>query len=158
VEREVDADQIGIIEVVPITRRVGPLDGRIEVRVAEEERPPEYIEVLGRVVDPVVILPDALVLPRAANGKMIYEGCVRVWCRDGKPVAAVTASAVPDGWNVSVVADSDTLGGRMVLVSRTSPAQSPEGTFDVKLNVTLEGGLVVPITVPVHIRKETSHE
>jgi hypothetical protein len=156
-EKEQEADEprgklIGVIEVIPVTNQVGSLDGRIEVRVADETRPPDHIEVLGRVVGPMVTRPDSLVLPRTVGGQSVYEGRVTVSARDGSPVA-VTPSPAPPGWSISVTDDPGTPGGRAVLVSRTSATQPAEGPFVIRLSATLAGGKVETVEVPVLTRR-----
>lgn len=143
---------IGIIEVVPVTNRAGPLDGQIEIQVADEARRPDFIDVSGQVVGPVVARPSALVLPRSAGGKLVYAGQVRITARDGGPVVVKAAPAQPQpGWSLTVTADPDTTGGQVVAISRSSASPKAE-PFIARLNVTLTSGEVSVVEIPIHTR------
>jgi hypothetical protein len=76
---------IARLEVTAHTERSGPLDGDVEIVLANEERPPDHIPVVGDVVPSVICRPERLVLHgRRAQGAG-YSGEIHVASRHGKP-------------------------------------------------------------------------
>jgi hypothetical protein len=148
---EAQGSLIGVVEVTPIAGRAGPLDGRVEIQVADEPRSPDYINVHGELVGAVVTRPDRLVLPRAVGGKFVYEGRVSVSSRDGKPVT-VTPDAAPSGWSVRAADAATVPDVQTVVVSCSSATPPRKERFDVRLRVSLAGGGVEVVEIPVLLR------
>ncbi len=118
---------IGVVEVTPIAGRAGPLDGRVEIQVADEPRPPDYLKVHGEVVGSVLARPEGLVLPRAVGGNFVYEGRVSVTARDGR-VVAVT----PDPRRVERLGRGSPRGARRPDGRRFLPFGHPSNAFGAK--------------------------
>lgn len=92
---------IARLEVVGQTALPGPLDGRIEVSLAGEERRPDIIPVFGEVVHTVECRPEKLILPRRAGDRLVYSGQLLLRHRDGRSIK-VEVEHVPSGITAKV--------------------------------------------------------
>lgn len=93
---------IGRIEIVVSTELAGEVDGGVQIHLANVQKKPDAITVIGKVAAPIEISPTLLVLPRASTKGPIYEGtCV---CRStSEQPLSVTLKSVPPGLTVEVL-------------------------------------------------------
>jgi hypothetical protein len=90
---------IGRIEVSAITTNPGPLDGEIQVFLANESRRPDRISVVGNVTAPVELCPSVVVLPRRSKEGPVYSAECLCQSSLGKPVH-ISLEECPPGVHV----------------------------------------------------------
>ena len=73
------------------------MDGEIEITLANEERPPDILPVVGAAVSRVDYGPEQLFLPRRIADEYVHQGEIFLASRDGKPLQ-VTAEALPPSY------------------------------------------------------------
>lgn len=93
-------------EVTALTDRIGSFDGNVEVSLANEDRPPDVVPVVGQVVRPVDCRPGELILPRRIGEKWVYSGRVLVFSRNQEPVTA-TVEKIPTGVRTKICSIAD---------------------------------------------------
>src|SRR5206468_3405163 len=82
-------------EVVPFTEETGPIEGNLEVVLANESRAPDVVPVGGEVVRHVDCRPSTLVLPRHVGERLVYSGQLLVFSRDKQPIHVRIESTPP---------------------------------------------------------------
>jgi hypothetical protein len=112
------------IELTPRTERPGPIDGELQVSVANETYI-ERIPVIGEIVGAAECRPAALVLPRRVQGRFVRSGQVLIWNRHEKPIEVAVDFAPPD-----IIANVRAVAGhpnQRLLQLEWRPAEKPNG-------------------------------
>jgi len=117
---------IGRLEVTVLAGQRGPLDGDVEVQVANEKRPPDRIRVLGDTVGVLDCWPRQLIVSRNFGETRDLVGEVLLMSRDGKPIEVVVES-VPSGMTAVVRIAPQRMDAATVVVKRTSDAARGSG-------------------------------
>lgn len=81
--------RIAILEVTVDTRTPGDLGGTLTLHLADSERKPDVVRVIGRVVPPIEISPPTVVLPRSSPEGLVYAANCLLRSADGKPLSVV---------------------------------------------------------------------
>lgn len=147
---------IARLEVIGQTSRPGPLNGRIEVSLAGEERQPDVIPVFGEVVRDVECRPSTLILPRRAGEHLLFSGQVLVRHRDGRAIRVEVENA-PPGISVKVRPSPDSEDQCWLEVEWTRAQPALAGEQMIRLRVRWEEGERV-LALPVRLTSEPSSE
>jgi hypothetical protein len=143
---------IGVIEVVVHTATPGEIRARVEIALAEDQRKPDALEVIGRVVAAAELVPSIITLPRTSNGTPVYT--VRCVCRstDRQPVH-VTVDPPPDGFTVELL-PQDHLDQQAMVVSiaKDRANKYTENRQSITVRATIEGRETL-LTLPVLVRR-----
>jgi len=92
---------IGRVEVVAHSAKPGPLNGLVEVSLADENRPPLRIPVVGAVVGSVRCAPASIVFPRCVGGNFSDSADLLLSHADGKPIR-VDIVSLPPGFRMQI--------------------------------------------------------
>jgi len=108
------------VEVSANTTKTGPLDGMLDITMADEKRPPDRVPVIGRVLADIEVNPPSIVLPLQSISGPIYSAkCV---CRStrARPLELALVSA-PPGLSVAVSSVKDKSSLRLVQIKWEPP-------------------------------------
>lgn len=119
-------NMLGKIAVEAVARESGPIDGCVRIFLAGEHVAPDEVWVYGTVVPPIQVVPNPLVLPVAAGGKLINEAVCLVRRSDSRPFR-LTVGIVPDGYSAIIESGSEEAPFHRVRVSRKSATKNHQG-------------------------------
>jgi hypothetical protein len=116
---------IGCVEVRVDTGEPGQIKGLVKIHLAEEQRSPDQIEVIGTVEPAAKIHPEVLFLPRQSSEGLVLSGSCACKSRRGEPIV-VSIAKVPPGLTVQV--EEGPAGGTAVVRVTVDPAANPEAS------------------------------
>lgn len=132
---------IGRLEVTAHTERPGSLDGDIEITLANEQRPPDLLPVVGDTVPSILCRPQQLFLPRRVAEKYVYDGEVCLASSAGKPIQ-VTVDSVSPGISASVK-EVPGQAAQALLMVKLDPDTAPMSHGRVRIRIRGDGSEVV---------------
>ena len=144
------------VEIIAHTSQPGPLNGAIEITLAEETRQPDWIPVFGKVVQDVECRPSSLILPRYVDGRIVYSEQILLRHRDGQRFDLAVEN-LPPGISAKVRPLSDGDFPWLLEVECMGSLPVVPGEKTIRLRVRSGGGERL-LNVPILLTTEPSSE